>query len=268
MEKQMETRRGKRKKKMEKLTVLMKNLIRSPLYARQRQLHLVGYSGGQSAAWRLGIRRVFLTSMWPNYAQSSAATTTITTTTATVATSKNHNRARRQTTFVSLGCEAQKRMSVTQNTRARLPTLPLTYNSEFQFQCAWQRRVHLANQIRENSRVLCTVAWVPSKYLWDTNQQRRRQWWWRQSEPNKWVNVPAKFAGHCVPASQPARLLARLCPNKWPQLNKWMHSNSQSGVAPRISLSGSPSRSTGVGVRSGRAGECVRFDTLTDPMII
>lgn len=40
MGKQMETRRGKRKKKMEKLTVLMKNLIRSPLYARQRQLTL------------------------------------------------------------------------------------------------------------------------------------------------------------------------------------------------------------------------------------
>lgn len=51
MGKQMETRRGKRKKKMEKLTVLMKNLIRSPLYARQRQLHLVGYSG------RAGSRR-------------------------------------------------------------------------------------------------------------------------------------------------------------------------------------------------------------------
>lgn len=41
----METRRGERKKKMEKLTVLMKNLIRSPLYARQRQLQLVGCGG-------------------------------------------------------------------------------------------------------------------------------------------------------------------------------------------------------------------------------
>lgn len=154
-----------------------------------------------------------------------------------MATSKNHNRARRQTTFVSLECEAQKRMSVTQNTRAPPPHVACpshsSNNSEFQFQCAWQRGVHLANHIRENFRVLCTVAWVPSKYLWDTNQQRRRQWWWRQSAPNKWVNVPAKFAGHCVPASQPARLLARLCPNKWPQLNKWMHSNSPSGVAPR-----------------------------------
>lgn len=47
MGKQMKMRRGVRKKKMEKLTVLMKNLLRSPLHARERELHLLDDEEGE-----------------------------------------------------------------------------------------------------------------------------------------------------------------------------------------------------------------------------
>lgn len=64
----------------------------------------------------------------------------------------------------------------------------------------------------------------------------------RQTNELMWL---AKFASHCAPRLD---LLASFCPSKWPQLNKWMHSNTS---CARVCVC--------MCVCVARSGECVHY---------